>query len=49
MEKYTLFTVHRVDKYYPQSWRKYLRQTLVFMQNGTLQKKFNFYFSRAFC
>ena len=31
------------------SWTKYWRQTLVFMWNGTLQEKFNFYFLRAFC
>ena len=33
----------------PQSWTKYLRQTLFFMTNRALREKFNFYFSRVFC
>ena len=32
----------------PQSWAKYLRQTLVFMWNSALREKFNFYFFRSF-
>ena len=32
-----------------QSSTKYLRLTLVFMQNSVLQRKFNFCFSSVFC
>ena len=32
-----------------QSFTKYLRLTLVFMQNSGLREKFNSYFSRVFC
>ena len=32
-----------------QPFTKYLRLTLVFMQNSALQEKFNFCFSRVFC
>ena len=31
-----------------QPFKKYLRQTLVFMRNSALREKFNFYFSRSF-
>ena len=33
---------------YRQSRTKYLRQTLVFMRHGTLEKNFNFHFSKIF-
>ena len=36
------------DKTLQQSWSKYLRQTLVFMWNSTIRKKFNFYFQEFF-
>ena len=31
-----------------QSWKKYMRQTLVFMSNRTIRENFNFYFSAIF-
>ena len=31
-----------------QSWKKYIRQTLVFLWNNTTQENFNFYFSEMF-
>ena len=31
-----------------QSWKKYMRQTLVFMPNRTIRENFNFYFSAIF-
>ena len=35
--------------YAHQSFTKYLRQILVFMQNSALREKFNFYFSGVIC
>ena len=36
------------ELFYLQSFKKYLRQTLVFMRNSALREKFHFYFSEVF-
>ena len=32
-----------------QSWKKYMRQTLVFMGDSAIRENFNFFFSAVFC
>ena len=40
------FLIHVQDL---QSWRKYMRQALVFMSNGTIRENVNFDFFAVFC
>ena len=38
-----------INESYLQLWAKYLRQTLVFVENSALREKFNFFFSGVSC
>ena len=40
----TLSNTHEFQKYYVRQWRKYLRETVVFLLNVALREELKFYF-----